>query len=253
MAKSFIDGGLASIDVHLSNGAGFTMERWATHQGGFWDAQQWLAGDFTGDGKDDMAKSFIDGGLASIDVHLSKSINGTGNALNNSITGSSDNNILDGGAGADSINGGIGADVLTGSTGNDIFVFQFGQSIAGAMDRITDFTIGADTIDLLTAGGLATPAPVAFSRAANNISTNLATLISNVFSDANGTLVGNQALGLNSAALVVATDRAIAGSYLIINDATNGFQSTTDLLINLTGYSGSLPGLGSITPSTWFA
>jgi Ca2+-binding RTX toxin-like protein len=253
MAKSFNEGGLASIDVHLSNGAGFTMERWATRQGGFWDAQQWLAGDFTGDGKDDMAKSFNEGGLASIDVHLSKSINGTGNALNNSITGSSDNNILDGGAGADSINGGIGADVLTGSTGNDIFVFQFGQSIAGAMDRITDFTIGADTIDLLTAGGLATPAPVAFSRAANNISTNLATLISNVFSDANGTLVGNQALGLNSAALVVATDRAIAGSYLIINDATNGFQSTTDLLINLTGYSGSLPGLGSITPSTWFA
>ena len=253
MAKSFIDGGLASIDVHLSNGAAFTMERWATRQGGFWDAQQWLVGDFNGDGKDDMAKSFNEGGLASIDVHLSKSINGTGNALNNSITGSSDNNILDGGAGADSINGGIGADVLTGSTGNDIFVFQFGQSIAGAMDRITDFTIGADTIDLLTAGGLATPAPVAFSRAANNISTNLATLISNVFSDANGTLVGNQALGLNSAALVVATDRAIAGSYLIINDATNGFQSTTDLLINLTGYSGSLPGLGSITPSTWFA
>ena len=94
--------------------------------------------------------------------------------------------------------------------------------------------------------------PVAFSRAANNISTNLATLISNVFSDTNGALVGNQALGLNSAALVVATASAIAGTYLIINDATIGFQSTTDLLINMTGYSGSLPGLGSITPSTWF-
>jgi serralysin len=171
-------------------------------------------------------------------------INGTGNVDNNSITGNSASNTINGRAGADS---------LTGLGGADIFVFQFGQSISTAFDRITDFTINTDKIDLLTSGGLAMAPPVAFSRAANNISTNLATLISNVFSDANGALAGNQALGLNSAALVVATASAIAGTYLIINDATNGFQSTTDLLINLTGYSGSLPGLGSITPSTWFA
>jgi hypothetical protein len=46
-----------------------TMQRWATRQGGFWDAQQWLAGDFNGDGKDDVAKAFNQGGLGSIDVH----------------------------------------------------------------------------------------------------------------------------------------------------------------------------------------
>lgn len=170
-------------------------------------------------------------------------INGTGNAENNSITGNSANNTLNGGAGADS---------LTGLAGTDTFVFQFGQSIATAFDRITDFTINTDKIDLLTSGGLAMAAPVAFSRAVNNISTSLVTLISNVFSDANGALSGNQALGSNSAALVVATASAIAGTYLIINDGTTGYQSTTDLLINLPGYSGSLPGLGSITPATWF-
>jgi serralysin len=170
-------------------------------------------------------------------------INGTGNVDNNSIIGNSASNTLNGRAGADS---------LTGLGGADIFVFQFGQSISTAFDRITDFAINSDKIDLLTSGGFAMAPPVAFSRAANNISTNLATLISNVFSDTNGALVGNQALGLNSAALVVATASAIAGTYLIINDATIGFQSTTDLLINMTGYSGSLPGLGSITPSTWF-
>ena len=71
LAKAFTDSGLASIDVHLSNGSSFGIERWATGQGGFWDAQQWLSGDFDGDGKDDMAKAFTDGGLASIDVHLS--------------------------------------------------------------------------------------------------------------------------------------------------------------------------------------
>ncbi|BAY27612.1 hypothetical protein NIES2100_74370 [Calothrix sp. NIES-2100] len=71
LAKAFNDGGLASIDVYLSNGGGFASQRWATRQGGFWEAQKWLAGDFNGDGKDDLAKAFDDGGLASIDVHLS--------------------------------------------------------------------------------------------------------------------------------------------------------------------------------------
>ncbi len=75
MAKSFNDSGLASLDVHLSNGSGFTIQRWATRQGGFWNDQQWLVGDFNGDGRDDMAKSFNDSGLASLDVHLS---NGSG-------------------------------------------------------------------------------------------------------------------------------------------------------------------------------
>ncbi len=75
VAKSFNEGGLASIDVHVSNGSSFSMQRWATGQGGFWDAQQWVVGDFNGDGKDDVAKSFNEGGLASIDVHIS---NGSG-------------------------------------------------------------------------------------------------------------------------------------------------------------------------------
>jgi hypothetical protein len=75
VAKAFNDGGLGSVDVHVSNGSGFTMQRWATKQGGFWDTQQWLTGDFNGDGKTDVAKAFNDGGLGSVDVHVS---NGSG-------------------------------------------------------------------------------------------------------------------------------------------------------------------------------
>jgi len=71
MANVFDDGGLASIDVHLSTGAGFGIARWATRQGGFWDQQKWIAGDFNGDGRADLANVFNDGGLASIDVHVS--------------------------------------------------------------------------------------------------------------------------------------------------------------------------------------
>ena len=71
LANVFNDGGLASIDVHLSTGGSFGIQRWATQQGGFWDAQKWVAGDFNGDGLADLANVFNDGGLASIDVHLS--------------------------------------------------------------------------------------------------------------------------------------------------------------------------------------
>jgi hypothetical protein len=52
--------------------------------------------------------------------------------------------------------------------------------------------------------------------------------------------------------LVVASASAIAGTYLVINDGVAGFQAATDLVINLTGHTGTLPGLGAITASTWF-
>jgi len=74
-AKVFNDHGYASIDVHLSGGTFFYINRWATKQGGYWGAQKWLAGDFNGDGKDDFAKVFNDQGYASIDVHASSGTN----------------------------------------------------------------------------------------------------------------------------------------------------------------------------------
>jgi Ca2+-binding RTX toxin-like protein len=82
-------------------------------------------------------------------------INGTGNTLNNVITGNSGNNVLTGGArndtliggaGNDTLIGGIGNDTLTGSTGNDFFRFN---STSEKVDRITDFNITDDTIQIV--------------------------------------------------------------------------------------------------------
>ncbi len=78
LAKAMNDGnGGTNIDVHISNGNNtFSLQRWATNQGGFWDTQQWLAGDFDGDGKADLAKAMNNGiNLTNIDIHLSKSNN----------------------------------------------------------------------------------------------------------------------------------------------------------------------------------
>ncbi|MBG0743898.1 MAG: hemolysin, partial [Cylindrospermopsis raciborskii KL1] len=176
----------------------------------------------------------------------------TGTVLNDDFIGDSSNNTLTGTAGNDYINGGAGQDILTGSGGSDIFVFQFGQSPVSGADRVTDFAIGTDKIDLLTSSGVAMSAPATFTRATNSTDTTLVNMINSVFADANGSLTGNQALGINSAALVSATTSGIAGTYLVINDGVTGFQSANDLLVNITGYSGVLPALGNIAVSSFF-
>jgi Ca2+-binding RTX toxin-like protein len=93
-------------------------------------------------------------------------INGTGNALDNHITGNSNNNTLDGGAandtligaggndallgniGNDTLVGGDGNDKMTGGAGNDTFDFNLVAEL-GDVDTITDFTRGADKLDIL--------------------------------------------------------------------------------------------------------
>jgi len=186
-------------------------------------------------------------------------INGTAGADNLNGTASSDiinglagQDTLNGGAGNDSLDGGKGKDILTGGTDADTFIFKFGQSSVSARDRVTDFAIGSDKIDLLTQDGVAMNPPSIFSRAANSAATILQNVVTQVFTDANGGLAGNQALGINSAALVVATTGSIAGTYLVINDGTAGFQASNDLVLSLTGSTGTLPPLGNITVSNFF-
>ncbi|CCI23515.1 Calx-beta domain-containing protein [Microcystis aeruginosa] len=178
-------------------------------------------------------------------------INGTGNAGNNVITGNTANNLLNGVGGNDTLNGGAGLDTLTGGAGNDVFLFQFSQSTVANPDRITDFAINSDKIDLLSAAGGVLPAPAAFSRAANSAAATLTNVVNAVFTDANGALAENQALGINGAALVQVTTAGIAGTYIIVNDNVAGFQSANDLLVNVTGITGTLP-TGNIPVSNFF-
>ncbi|KQN89779.1 hypothetical protein ASE95_16480 [Sphingomonas sp. Leaf231] len=77
---------------------------------------------------------FLTGGAA---------LNGTGNALANTLRGNDAANVLRGAAGNDVLIGLGGNDTLFGGTGNDTFVFQTGFG----KDTIGDFGAG-DTIDL---------------------------------------------------------------------------------------------------------
>ena len=72
------------------------------------------------------------------------SINGTGNGQANVIIGNAAVNQLKGGAGNDTIDGKAGNNILTGGLGNDNFKF----TVADHIDKITDYNVTNDTIQL---------------------------------------------------------------------------------------------------------
>jgi Ca2+-binding RTX toxin-like protein len=66
------------------------------------------------------------------------------------INGRGGNDTIEGSNGADRINGAAGADVLRGGEGADVFVFRAGES---GQDRVDDFQLGLDHVEIHTAGG----------------------------------------------------------------------------------------------------
>jgi len=198
-------------------------------------------------------------GVENLKLTGNSNINGNGNKGNNVIEGNAGKNSLDGKLGNDSLfgqegndtlAGGSGQDIIFGGAGNDIYVEAFGDSLVRGRDRIGDFAIGSDKVDLLTNSGTSHPMPVSLSRAADTTASSLFILAKQVFVDSNGAESGNQPLGKNSAAIAVVTS-GVTGTYLIVNDFGTGFNSSRDLVISITGYSGTLP-VGSVAPSTLF-
>jgi uncharacterized protein len=91
-----------------------------------------------------------------VGLNLGSSLNGTsgndtltGGAGNDTIFGGDGNDTIFGGAGNDIITGGAGVDRLYGGAGNDRFVFN---NSTDGIDKIVDFVVGEDRIDIVSAG-----------------------------------------------------------------------------------------------------
>jgi len=85
------------------------------------------------------------------DTGADKLIGGKGDDLlyggigRDTLSGGNGHDVLDGGTGRDVLDGGKGHNTLTGGAGTDTFRFT---RLTGELDRITDFDIGIDQIDL---------------------------------------------------------------------------------------------------------
>jgi Ca2+-binding RTX toxin-like protein len=93
-----------------------------------------------------------------------------GSRFHDSLFGNSAKNAISGVAGNDTIKGYGGNDILTGGDGADLFVFNSALSASSNVDRITDFTVADDTmqIDNLFFAGLPTGTLAASAFAANS-------------------------------------------------------------------------------------
>jgi Ca2+-binding RTX toxin-like protein len=77
-----------------------------------------------------------------------RSLDGTGNTLNNTLTGNGSANVLSGGGGNDILDGASGNDSLTGGPGADTFAFTTPLNALRNVDTITDFVSGVDKLQL---------------------------------------------------------------------------------------------------------
>jgi len=158
----------------------------------------------------------------------------TGYALDDVLSGGIGNDTLNGAGGADTLIGGAGKDTLTGGTtgGGDTFVFSaLNQSLLSGFDVITDFQIGTDFLD----------GPVAVSAADVKRPGSVTALTEKAIA----TLLTAANLPANGAA-IFSFGSAPTRTFVVLNDAVAGYRASSDALIEITGYSGSLSSLAVV-------
>jgi Ca2+-binding RTX toxin-like protein len=157
----------------------------------------------------------------------------TGLAGNDTLSGDNGNDILNGGAGGDQLTGGLGGDIFTGGSEADTLVFTAGsESLLDNFDQITDLVIGTDVIDgfnVVTAANITKVGAVSALTQAG-IATKLT----------------NSTFGANGAAIFTLGTPANTRTFLALNNLNAGFSSSSDAIIEITGYSGDLNSLAIV-------
>lgn len=157
----------------------------------------------------------------------------TGQAGNDTLSGDNGDDILNAGAGVDRLTGGLGGDIFTGGSEADTFVFTKGsESLLDNFDRITDLVIGTDVIDgfnVVTAANITKVGGVS-ALTQSGIATKLT----------------NSTFGTNGAAVFTLGTPANIRTFLALNDLNAEFSSSSDAIIEITGYSGDLNSLAIV-------
>ncbi|MFN6473822.1 MAG: beta strand repeat-containing protein [Nostoc sp. SerVER01] len=181
---------------------------------------------FGGNGTDSLTGNdgpdYLDGGNGNDTV-----IGGLGDDI--LLGGGNGDDLLIGGAGVDRLTGGNGGDRLTGGSEADTFVFNnLSESLLNNFDRISDLQIGTDIID----------GPNAIS--ANNLAE--LGVVSALTQTGISAVLTSSSFVANGAATFSFGSR----TFLALNNGSAGFQSSSNAVIEITGFSGSLNNLAII-------
>jgi Ca2+-binding RTX toxin-like protein len=160
-----------------------------------------------------------------------------GNDAVNTLSVHAGNDTLLGEGGNDTLIGGAGADLLTGGAGTDTFRFALADSLLGTpatpgYDRINDLVIGTDRID-----------------GPNAVSTNNLRELGPVteLSDTGiAAVLTTTDFRANRAATFTYVDGTTTRTFLALNNRMAGYQSATDAIIEITGYTGDLASLSIV-------
>jgi Ca2+-binding RTX toxin-like protein len=141
------------------------------------------------------------------------------------IDGGDGNDTIKGSVLADRIRGGAGVDLLTGGNGAD--TFQFGTLSHGlwnggsTFERITDFVVGEDALDVSTVPDAITMLGTATALTSTAISS----------------LLNSTAFAAHAVASFNFGTAATARTFIAFNDDVAGFNRCTDGLVEITGFS----------------
>lgn len=216
-----------------------------------------VVGNGTADTAANLAVTF-----ASLNSTSTANVAITGGAGNDVLTGNAAKDTIVGGAGADTINGGAGIDTILGGAGDDVITVNTANqrdTITGGADAdtikfsaadlvntlqtssgtvaivsIKDFVAGTDKIGIVDTGGAATSMVLT---AAQTIET--AVTLSDVYAGITA-IAASVDGGALSGAVVTVSGGAAAGTYLYVNDAMGAVSNANDMLINITGITGTL-------------
>ena len=196
-------------------------------------------------------------------------ISGLEGYVESTITGSAKADTIIGSSQADTIWGGAGQDTLHGGAGADQFVLAKAADMVGAnganVNSINDFMVGEDKFffdvsGTVSNGGTALTGAgdilkgVTFTAAtakmadfnvalsSNAVVNSLADVYAKLTTTLDAAAFGKSAVdGTATVARVVTFSTGdAAGTYLVINDATDAFQAADDVVINITGIEGTL-------------
>jgi Ca2+-binding RTX toxin-like protein len=242
--------GFAGYDTYADNGSGAGEIDRLVAAAGTSTVDIGLTSFSTSNGIEVIDASATTGAVRLLGNSSANSLNFTGISLlgtNLRIDAGSGNDAVSGSAGADTILGGLGVDTLIGADGNDTltggggldalnggngadtFVYTTltdaivgGTASAPTFEKISAFTVGEDRFDLTKlpgAGGFRNLGAVrALTRSAI------------------GSLLSASNFVANGAATFTAGSGASQRSFIAFNNATAGYSTSTDAIVEITGY-----------------